>query len=177
MNILETIQNNDMLKIALILVAAYLFMTYYKENLDNTPVTPPAPTKPVNVPVTQTNLAAPSNSLTSSGRAPQDSAQQDQINKIVAGPTALTTKDLLPSYSDATDFAKQNPVSKLLAENNYLQSGYHMGINSVVQSNKIPYLDLRSAPPIPKQAVGPWNQSSFEQPAGFGRRMLEIGGI
>jgi hypothetical protein len=169
MNILETIQNNDMLKIALILVAAYLFMTYYKENLDNTPTTIPT------TPVTQTLVTPPSNSLSNNGPAPQDSAQQDQINKIVAGPTALTTKDLLPAYSDATDFAKQNPVSKLLAENNYLQSGFHMGINSVIQSNKIPYLDLRSCPPIPKQTVGPWGQSSFEQPAGFGRRMLEIG--
>ena len=174
MNILETIQNNDMLKIALILVAAYLFMTYYKENLDNTPVTPTV-NVPVNISAPKTNLTAPSNSLSNNGPAPQDSAQQDQINKIVAGPTALTTKDLLPAYSDATDFAKQNPVSKLLAENNYLQSGYHMGINSVVQSNKIPYLDLRSCPPIPKQQVSPWGQSSFEQPTGFGRRMLEIG--
>lgn len=172
MDILKTIQNNDMLKIALILVAAYLFMSYYKENLDNTSTKIQTP---VNIPVTQTHVTPPSIALSSNGPAPHDSAQQNEINKIVAGPTTLTTKDLLPSYSAASDFAKQNPVSKLLAENNYLESGYHIGINTVVQSNKIPYLDIRSAPPIPKQQVGPWNQSSFEQPAGFGRRMLEIG--
>jgi hypothetical protein len=40
MNILETIKNNDILKIALILVIVYLFMTYYKETLDNTPIIP-----------------------------------------------------------------------------------------------------------------------------------------
>ena len=50
-----------------------------------------------------------------------------------------------------------------------------MGIQTTIQSNKIPYLDIRSCPPIPKQEVGPWSQSSYEQPTGFGRRMLEIG--
>ena len=79
------------------------------------------------------------------------------------------------NYDDANEFAKQNPVSKLLQEQNFLQAGYHMGINTVIQSNKIPYLDIRSCPPIPKQEVGPFNNSSFEQPVGSNRRFLEIG--
>lgn len=86
----------------------------------------------------------------------------------------INPSDLLPKYDDANEFALQNPVSKLLKEQNFLISGYHVGINTVMQSNKIPYYDIRSAPPIPKEEVGPWSQSSYETPAGSGRRGLEI---
>ena len=50
-----------------------------------------------------------------------------------------------------------------------------MGINTVLQSNKIPYYDLRSAPVIPKQDVGPWSQSSFTENSASKRRYFEIG--
>jgi len=95
-------------------------------------------------------------------------------DKIVSGSTQLTADDLLPKYDEASDFAKENPVSKLLKEQNFLISGYHMGINTVMQSNKIPYHDLRSAPVIPKQTVGPWSQSSYES-SSSNRRFFEIG--
>lgn len=88
--------------------------------------------------------------------------------------TQITADELLPKYDEANEFAKQNPVSDLLKEQNFLISGYHMGINTVMQSNKIPFHDLRSAPPIPKQNVGPFLQSSYETPAGTNRRSLEI---
>lgn len=171
MNILETIQKNDILKVLLILVGVYLFMTYYyKETLDNTGSTSPE------VPVTNAPIAQPApGSLASNGAAPAMSAQQLQVDSIVAGPTQLTTSDLLPKYDDASDFAKQNPVSNILKEQNFLQAGYHIGINSTIQSNKIPYLDIRSAPPIPKQDVGPFNNSSYEEPMGAKRRFFELG--
>jgi predicted transcriptional regulator len=171
MNILESIQKNDMLKVLLILAGVYFFMTYYyKEALEN--VNSSATTVPVSVqvPVVQPQVAP--GSLAS---APVMSAQQQQVDSIVAGPTQLTTSDLLPKYDDASDFAKQNPVSKILQEQNFLQAGYHIGINTQIQSNKIPYLDIRSMPPIPKQEAGPWMQSSFEEPVGAKRRHLEIG--
>jgi hypothetical protein len=88
----------------------------------------------------------------------------------------LTSEDLLPKYDEANDFAKENPVSKLLKEQNFLISGYHAGINTVMQSNKIPYHDLRSAPAIPKQNVGPFLNSSYETFGGSsGRRLFELG--
>lgn len=156
MNVVKMIQQNDMLKVALILLAVYFFMKYYnKEKLDNVegPVV-----QPVMAPVTQEQ-------------------QQAHMDSIVSGQPQLTTADLLPVYDDANSFAKENPVSKLLQEQNFLQAGYHMGINSVIQSNKIPYLDLRSSPPVAKGETGPWNQSSYEQPAGANRRFLEIGSV
>jgi len=162
MNVIKMIQQNDMLKVALILVAVYFFMKYYnKEGLDN------IEGNSDQIPVVQ--LVTPSQNTF------LENTQQDQIDKVVAGQAQLTTNDLLPVYDEANEFAKQNPASNLLQEQNFLQAGYHMGINTVVQSNKIPYLDIRSAPPIPKGEAGPWNQSSYETPAGFGRKFLEIG--
>lgn len=159
MEIIEMIQKNDMLKLALILVAVYFFMQYYnKETLDNV-----VSDKIVDLPV----VAAP---------APVDTTEQQQIDKIVAGTSTLTTADLLPKYDDASDFAKQNPVSKVLQSQNFLQAGYHVGINTVIQSNKIPYNDIRSMPPIPKNNnVSPWMNSSYEESPGSKRKFFEIG--
>ena len=109
--------------------------------------------------------------------APAQPAMDEQkyIDKIVAGDKSLKADELLPKYDDENAFAKENPVSKLLKEQNFLISGYHVGINTVMQSNKIPYHDLRSLPPIPKESVGPWNQSSLEQSPSQLRRSFEIG--
>jgi hypothetical protein len=173
MDILEMIQKNDMLKVILILVAVYFFMKYYnRESLDNVAGTKPS--LPLVVPSSQTPVTqAEVSAIQAQVFAKSD--QQEQVEKVVAGASQLSAGDLLPKYDDANDFAKQNPVSKLLQEQNFLQAGYHMGINTVIQSNKIPYLDIRSCPPIPKQEVGPFNNSSFEQPVGSNRRFLEIG--
>jgi hypothetical protein len=164
MDILEMIQKNDMLKVILILVAVYFFMKYYnRESLDN-----------VEAEVSQPKVAQPDiKAVASPVLVPEE--QQQQMERVVAGQTQLSANDLLPTYDDANEFAKQNPVSQLLQEQNFLQAGYHMGINTVVQSNKIPYLDIRSCPPIPKAEVGPFNNSSYEQPVGAHRRFLEIG--
>lgn len=178
MDILEMIQKNDMLKIILVLVAVYFFMKYYnREGLDNVAGSyVPYPSRPdtqaefSQAPVTQAEVKT----IAEAQVLGRDD-QQKQVEKVVAGTSQLSASDLLPTYDDANDFAKQNPVSKLLQEQNFLQAGYHMGINTVIQSNKIPYLDIRSCPPIPKQEVGPFNNSSFEQPVGSNRRFLEIG--
>lgn len=169
MNIIEIIQKNDLLKVFLVIVAVYFIMKYYnREGLENVVSTPPPPQQ-------QPKLVQPPVNSVVQAPVMQPQEQQRQIENVVAGQTQLTTNDLLPQYDDANDFAKQNPVSKLLQEQNFLQAGYHMGINTVIQSNKIPYLDIRSCPPIPKQDVGPFNNSSYEEPAGSGRRALEIG--
>lgn len=168
-NIFETIQKNDLLKVLLVVLGVYLLITYFKpaekyygilpEQLEN---------------VEEKPLAQPSAPAVEQGQAPSSSEQQTQIDKIVAGGDQLTTDDLLPKYDDANAFAKENPVSNLLKEQNFLISGYHTGINTVLQSNKIGNLDIRSLPPIPKESVGPWNQSSYEQSPGQLRRGVEI---
>uniref|UniRef100_A0A6C0H7T8 Minor capsid protein P11 C-terminal conserved region domain-containing protein n=1 Tax=viral metagenome TaxID=1070528 RepID=A0A6C0H7T8_9ZZZZ len=178
-SILEMIQSNDLLKVFLILVGVYLFIIYISKNksekLENDYGYMPNYIEGVenvkeSAPVAQPVAAADQAAAPSAVKSPQ----QQQIDNVVAGKNQVKAEDLLPKYDDANEFAKQNPVSNLLKEQNFLISGYHVGINTVMQSNKIPYHDLRSAPPIPKENVGPWAQSSYEQPAGAGRRGLEI---
>lgn len=160
-NLIQLVKNNDIIKVALILGAIYLFMQYYhKENLDN---------------VEKVEIIAQPQAPTQLSQTVTPQQQMTQIDKVIAGKTALTTEDLLPKYDDANDFAKQNPVSKLLSEQSFLTSGYHQGINTIVSSNKIPYHDLRSVPPIPKTEVSPFMNSSYEQPMGSGRRFMELG--
>jgi hypothetical protein len=182
--VFETIQNNDLLKIVLILGALYLFMNFYKrENLDNiVPVssavvggnyTGLAPSTPV---LSDEQIVSSDSKLVARPVIP-DIGTQDfiaQADKLAAGGEQLSTKDLLPKYDAANDFAKENPVGKLLQETNFLQSGFHAGINTHVESNKIAYLDLRSMPPIAKQQVGPFLNSSYEQSPGAKRRFMEI---
>ena len=168
MNVFRIIQQNDMIKVLLVLVAVYIFMKYYKqENLDNTDAVVDTPKIAQLVDTSMDSKPAMMQTM--------DQAQQVQVDKIVAGSTQLSTEDLLPKYDDANDFAKENPVSKLLQDQNFLTSGYHMGINTIVQCNKITYNDLRSCPPIQNNdSVSPWMNSSFENPVGAGRRQFEL---
>jgi len=175
---IKKIFSNDVFKIVVFLAIAYFAYKYLlgnkmiKEKLENVPVPAtkiPPPTGALPTPVNQPAQAKlPPASVMSA------TEQQKQIDKVVAGGQKLTADDLLPKYDEANAFAKENPVSKLLKEKNFLISGFHAGINTVMQSNKIPYLDLRVLPPIPKEDVGPWNQSSYEQSPSSLRRGLEI---
>jgi hypothetical protein len=70
--------------------------------------------------------------------------------------------DLLPSDQNSA-WASLNPVNQgnpMIPD--LLQAGYHIGLDTVGQTLKNPNLQLRSDPYIPKAAVGPWNQSTYE---------------
>lgn len=177
--------SNDLLKIVLVVGIIYVFMSLYnkQEQLDNVSKNAsvketelPAFLKPVSekTEVVKPPVVVQSPPVVQSMGTGQVESPADFVPPA-ASAAQLTTVDLLPKYDDANDFAKQNPVSKLLQEQNFLTSGYHMGINTLVQSNKIPYLDLRSAPAIPKQNLGPFLNSSYEEPAGAKRRQFELG--
>lgn len=164
--IIQAVKDSRPVQIALlvaVIVIIYVAWIYVqkdeeevKETLDNT----------------EPELVQPELTLTSDAAPTME--EQQQVDTIVAGKDQLTAEELLPAYDEADEFAKQNPVGKLLKEQNFLISGYHMGINTVVQSNKIPYHDIRSAPPIAKKAVSPFLNSSYDSPMGSGRRQLEI---
>lgn len=193
MNILKEIQSNNMLKLILVLAAIYLFITYTKkesmddiiyEGIENVAAVPAAVEarktledvkKESEEKMEQAKLAQPVMEE-NAGKAVFEGAGagQAEFKRVVEGVPALAAEELLPKYDDAEKFAKENPISKLLKEQNFLISGYHVGINTILQSNKIPYHDIRSAPPIPKESVGPWSQSSYENPMGSNRRQLEI---
>ncbi len=86
----------------------------------------------------------------------------------------LTAQDLLPQDKSST-WAQVNPEGQgTLANQNFLQAGYHIGINTVGQTLRNANLQLRSEPPNPQVQVSPWLQSTIE--ADTSRRPFEVGG-
>ena len=178
--ILDFLQSSGTVNVLLAVLVIVLVYLYMKgslfESLENiSDEIPMAPVQQVQQIEQQPSLALGNGLELQQEQPVVVDEQQKQIDRVVAGTTQLGAEDLLPKYDDANEFAKENPVSKLLKEQNFLISGYHVGINTVMQSNKIAYHDIRSLPPVPKESVGPWNQSSYEQSPAQLRRQFEIG--
>jgi hypothetical protein len=98
------------------------------------------------------------------------SKPEDSNHKSIAAPN-----ELLPTDANS-QWAALNPVNmnqgSILA-GDMLQAGYHIGLDTIGQTLKNANLQLRSDPIIPKQDVGPWNQSTYEPD--YGRVPLELG--
>jgi len=88
--------------------------------------------------------------------------------------SSLEPSDLLPTDKNS-EWAKLNPSGKGdLEDVNLLQAGHHAGINTVAgQAMRNSNLQLRSDPPVSKESVGPWNNSTIE--ADTSRLQFEIG--
>ena len=86
----------------------------------------------------------------------------------------LTPQDLLPQDPNSK-WAQVNPSGQGdLGDQNFLNAGYHMGINTVGQTLRNANMQLRSEPPNPQVKVAPWLQSTIEPDSN--RRPMEIGG-
>lgn len=86
----------------------------------------------------------------------------------------LNADDLLPK-DDSSLWAQVNPAGEgSLKDRNFLQSGYHIGINTVGQTLRNANQQLRSEPPNPQVKVSPWLQTTIEPD--LGRKPMEIGG-
>lgn len=88
---------------------------------------------------------------------------------------SASPNDLLPQDQNS-EWAALNPVNMSqgnIIAGDMLQAGYHIGLDTIGQTLKNANLQLRSDPIIPKQNVGPWNQSTYEPD--YGRVPLEIG--
>ena len=86
----------------------------------------------------------------------------------------LTSQDLLPKDAQNLKWANINPSSQAnIQDQNFLTAGYHIGVNTIGQPLRNANLQLRSDPIIPRQDVGPWNNSTIEPD--LGRVPLEIG--
>ena len=84
----------------------------------------------------------------------------------------MDPKELLPSDNN-------NEWSNIMPNNDLkdiqmLNSGHHIGVNTVGSSLRNANLQIRSEPVIPQNNVGPWNNTTIE-PDNL-RRPLEIGG-
>ena len=85
----------------------------------------------------------------------------------------LTPQDLLPQDANST-WAQTVPSGQgSLGDQNFLNAGFHVGINTVGQSLRNANLQLRSEPSNPQLKVSPWLQSTIEPDVN--RRAMEIG--
>ena len=107
-------------------------------------------------------------------------ASADKTPEIAAGAaqalgTIANPNELLPTDTNS-QWAALNPVNMnqgSILNGDMLQAGHHIGLDTIGQTLKNPNLQLRSDPIIPKQEVGPWNQSTYEPD--YGRIPLEVG--
>ena len=94
-----------------------------------------------------------------------------KTNKSCNNQQMMDPKELLPKDNN-NEWSSIAP-SKELKNIHMLNSGHHIGINSVGSSLRNANLQLRSEPVIPQSNVGPWNNTTIE-PDNM-RRALEIG--
>lgn len=115
-------------------------------------------------------------------REPEDEDKVEkpaEVKEEMTNPSACQAKDslspeeLLPQDYSST-WAKCNPAGAgNLDGKNFLDSGWHVGINTVGQTLRNPNLSLRSEVPNPQVSVSPWLQSTIEPDTN--RRYFEVG--
>ena len=104
----------------------------------------------------------------------QNQTFSDERNSSCFPKEQLTAEELLPQDNSSL-WAQVNPSGEgSLKDRNFLQSGYHIGINTVGQTLRNANLQLRSEPPCPQVKVSPWLQATIEPD--LGRKPFEIGG-
>lgn len=86
----------------------------------------------------------------------------------------LTTEDLLPKDAANSQWAQVNPAGQGdVKDQNFLNAGFHVGVNTVGQTLRNANYQLRSDPPNPRVQVSPWNQTTIEYDSS--RRYFEVG--
>jgi hypothetical protein len=97
----------------------------------------------------------------------------DRVETSFPGQT-VSAAELLPQDTNST-WNQVNPSGEgSLKDRNFLQSGFHIGINTVGQTLRNANLQLRSEPPCPQVRVSPWMTSTIEPDVS--RRPFEIAG-
>ena len=170
---------NDFVKFGLIILAAMFIMKYLKGEVEGME----ALTENKKIDVTEAeaeanddtgieaeldevNQVEPSDNLADVGAEVGAEVQSNEAEQ-------LTANDLLPTDSEADEWAEENPEGDgMVADKNFLTAGHHIGIDSVGQTLKNANYGLRSEPSIPREDVGPWLNSTIE--ADTNRRPLEI---
>jgi hypothetical protein len=104
-----------------------------------------------------------------------DSGTGSQMNQLPSEcypKDVLSSADLLPRDANSL-WAQVSPSGQgSLADQNFLTSGFHIGINTVGQTLRNANRQLRSEPLNPQVKVSPWQQTTIEPD--INRRPLEI---
>ena len=86
----------------------------------------------------------------------------------------LTAEDLLPRDAIDSKWSQVNPMGHgSLKDGNFLQAGYHVGLNTSQGAKRNGNLQFRSEPPNSKAVVSPWLNSDYEPD--LLRKPLEVG--
>ena len=106
---------------------------------------------------------------------PVAETQKDKtLAEGIAARKQLKAAELLPKDGEANAWAKVNPKGKgSLAFKNFIEAGYHLGINTVGQSLRNANLQIRSEPANPQVPVSIWMNSTISPDAN--RRDFEVG--
>jgi len=122
-----------------------------------------------NLSVAQTSNVKIDEAPISNGNYANLSSNKNYALQPVANPSELLPKD------KNSEWASLNPVGvgDGIQTPDLLQSGYHIGIDTIGQTLKNPSYDLRSDPIIEKKNIGPWNMSTIEPD--LARVPLEVG--
>lgn len=100
--------------------------------------------------------------------------QMNQLPSECYPKDVLSSADLLPRDANSL-WAQVSPSGQgSLADQNFLTSGFHIGINTVGQTLRNANRQLRSEPLNPQVKVSPWQQTTIEPD--INRRPLEIEG-
>ena len=78
----------------------------------------------------------------------------------------LTPKDLLPQgkEEEIEQWDENNPAQEgILKGVNFLDAGFHVGVNTVGQSLRNANLNLRAEPPNPRVQVSPWMNTTIDE--------------
>jgi len=111
------------------------------------------------------------NALAVKEGAVPESAEDPKKYGCLPGAT-LKADELLPNASSDNIFdTPANPGN--ISGANFLDAGYHIGVNTVGQSLRNANRQIRSEPPNPQVKVSPWLQSTIEPDTN--RKPLEIG--
>jgi hypothetical protein len=102
----------------------------------------------------------------------ENGVQMNQLPSVCFPKDVLDPNDLLPNDSNSL-WAQVSPSGQgSLADQNFLTSGFHIGINTVGQSLRNANRQLRSEPSNPQVKVSPWMQTTIDPD--INRRPLEI---
>jgi hypothetical protein len=114
----------------------------------------------------------PNSNISPSNFTGDQNMDKNKTSNYALQPVA-NPEDLLPKDSNSQWTALNPVLHGNVAVPDLLQSGYHIGIDTVGQTNKNPNYQLRSDPVIEKRILSPWNQSTIE--ADISRIPLEFG--
>ena len=85
-------------------------------------------------------------------------------------------EELLPKDEVSSEWARVNPMGKGSLEfKNFLEAGYHLGVNSQTSTLRNANLQLRSDPINPQIPVSIWQNSTILPSDAINRKPLEIG--